>query len=56
MEAGAQAFLNYEAWLRIGTVVEEVIAGRSTQLRPRTPFSTRTDSPAVRGGRASSPT
>ncbi len=40
LEAGADAFLNYDAWLRIGTVVEELLAARedgktaSTGLSP----------------------
>jgi DNA-binding response OmpR family regulator len=31
--AGANAFLNYDAWLRIGTVVEEILEPRLASLR-----------------------
>ena len=30
LEAGANAFLNYDAWLRIGTLVEEILAANGT--------------------------
>lgn len=33
--AGASAFLNYEAWLRVGTVVEEMLQ----DIKTRSPFS-----------------
>jgi CheY-like chemotaxis protein len=30
MEAGATTFLSYDAWLRIGTVVDEILTARET--------------------------
>lgn len=38
IEAGANAFLNYDAWLRIGTVVEEVLSPHYVKALTRTPF------------------
>jgi len=39
IEAGANAFLNYEAWLRIGTVVEDVMdAERAAAHVSKFPF------------------
>jgi CheY-like chemotaxis protein len=32
LEAGATAFLNYDAWLRVGTVVEEVMAAEKAAV------------------------
>ncbi len=44
IEAGATTFLNYDAWLRIGTVVSELIAddkhaARSSESAPVATFS-----------------
>lgn len=40
IEAGATAFLNYDGWLRIGTVVEETIAAEQAAAAPsRFPFT-----------------
>ena len=40
IEAGANAFLNYDAWLRIGTVVADVIAAEKGSGRPsKFPFT-----------------
>lgn len=33
-EAGATSFLNYEAWLRIGTVVAELVSARENSATP----------------------
>jgi CheY-like chemotaxis protein len=42
IEAGANAFLNYESWLRVGTVVEEAITAERLAAPPaRFPFSDR---------------
>lgn len=38
VEAGATAFLNYEAWLRIGTVVEEVLSPQFVKAFTASPF------------------
>ena len=43
IEAGANAFLNYEAWLRIGTVVGEVISPHYVKALTKTPFAARGD-------------
>ena len=37
--AGANAFLNYDAWLRIGVVVEEVLSAQMTKLFTQTPWA-----------------
>jgi CheY-like chemotaxis protein len=36
--AGANAFLNYDAWLRIGTVITEVLSPRYVQALTGAPF------------------
>ncbi len=42
IEAGATAFLNYDSWLRIGTVIEDMIAAEQAATEPsRFPFSGR---------------
>ena len=41
IEAGANAFLNYEAWSRIGTVVAEVISPHYRKAFTKTPFAAR---------------
>ncbi len=38
IEAGASAFLNYDAWLRIGAVVEEVLSPHYVKALTKTPF------------------
>ena len=38
IEAGASAFLNYDAWLRIATVVEELLSGRYVKALTASPF------------------
>lgn len=34
VEAGASTFLNYDAWLRIGTVVAELVSARNAKQAP----------------------
>jgi CheY-like chemotaxis protein len=34
LEAGATTFLSYEAWLRIGTVVAELVSARGASHTP----------------------
>jgi DNA-binding NtrC family response regulator len=41
--AGANAFLNYEAWLRIGTVVEEVLSPGYVKALTKSPFQPGSD-------------
>jgi CheY-like chemotaxis protein len=38
VETGATAFLNYEAWLRIGTVVEEILSPEYVKVLTASPF------------------
>jgi DNA-binding NtrC family response regulator len=38
IESGACAFLNYDAWLRIGSVVEEVLSPHFVKALTKTPF------------------
>lgn len=46
IEAGATAFLNYDAWLRIGTVVEDTIRTEKGNAHvSKFPFSSLTSSP-----------
>jgi CheY-like chemotaxis protein len=43
IEAGATAFLNYEAWLRIGTVVAEVLSPEYVKALTTSPFEPNRD-------------
>ncbi|HUR56394.1 MAG TPA: response regulator [Opitutaceae bacterium] len=43
IEAGAHAFLNYDAWLRIGTVVDEVLSPQYIKPLTKTPFKKERD-------------
>jgi hypothetical protein len=46
IEAGATAFLNYDAWLRIGTVVEDTIrTEKANSLPSKYPFASLTSLP-----------
>jgi hypothetical protein len=46
IEAGATAFLNYDAWLRIGTVVEDTIRTEKANALPsKFPFASLTSVP-----------
>ena len=49
IEAGAHAFLNYDAWLRIGTVVEEVLSPQYIKPLTKTPFKRERDYLGMRG-------
>jgi CheY-like chemotaxis protein len=40
---GATAFLNYEAWLRIGTVIEEVLSPEYVKALTASPFESQRD-------------
>ncbi len=44
VEAGATTFLSYEAWLRIGTVVAELVSARSAPQAPAVEPNTATAS------------
>ena len=48
LAAGANAFLNYDAWLRIGTIVEEVMSPEYVKALTRTPFKSDGDFLGVR--------
>ncbi len=50
IEAGANAFLNYDAWLRIGTVVAEVLSPNYVKPLTRTPFKAASDFLGFRPG------
>jgi CheY-like chemotaxis protein len=41
IEAGANAFLNYESWPRIGAVITEVLSPRYVKAFTKTPFDAR---------------
>jgi CheY-like chemotaxis protein len=43
IEAGATAFLNYEAWLRIGTIIQEVLSPEYVKALTASPFEPRRD-------------
>jgi CheY-like chemotaxis protein len=43
IEAGATAFLNYEAWLRIGTVMEEILSPQYVKPITASPFVAKGD-------------
>jgi DNA-binding NtrC family response regulator len=38
LSAGAEVFLNYDAWLRIGTVAEEILTSKSAKPVTQSPF------------------
>jgi CheY-like chemotaxis protein len=51
IEAGANTFLSYDAWLRIGTVVAELLASKESAPAPANEPDAAAASPAVISGK-----